>query len=71
MWKSINTPPKEDGLYVVAEFDSDVMVSFDTNWAKAESYWGPNNIGYQERIHATHWMSHKEYRALLENTPRI
>ncbi|MBO4719014.1 MAG: hypothetical protein J5658_03970 [Prevotella sp.] len=70
MWRSIDRRPTEQGIYVVARFEGDKMVSYDTNWALADGYFGPNNIGWQERIEATHWMPVSEYRKLLENAPK-
>lgn len=70
MWHSIDNKPTLDGIYVVAQFDGDKMLNLNTNYARAEGYWGPNNIGWCERFPITHWMSYAEYRAILENTPR-
>ena len=71
MWKSISNKPTKDGIYVVARFEGDTMVDYDINWALCEGYWGPNNIGWQERIEPTHWMSRQEYRDALAKLPRI
>lgn len=70
MWRSIKTKPTEPGIYVVARFEGDKMTDYDTNWAYLDGYWGPNNIGWQERISPTHWMPIAEYRKALEDIPR-
>ena len=70
MWRSMNNRPTEPGIYVVARFEDGKIVDYDTNWALAEGYWGPNSLGWQRNIHPTHWMTRKDYRSLLENAPK-
>lgn len=72
IWKSFkkHPMPKTWGIYVVARFEGDKMLDFDTNWAFIEGYFGPNNLGGQENIQPTHWMTRKEYRAMLEGATR-
>lgn len=70
MWHNIKNKPTQEGLYVVAQFEGDKMVDFHPEYALIEGYWGPNNIGWSQRIEVTHWMTRKEYREHLENAPR-
>ena len=68
-WKSIEHKPTKPGIYVVARFEDGKMVDYDINWAYLDGYFGPNNVGWQERIEPTHWMSRDEYRTALGNLP--
>ena len=70
LWKSIKEKPTEPGIYVVARFEGDEMVEYDTNWACVEGYFGPNNQGWQVNIHPTHWMTAAEYRSFLATAPK-
>lgn len=72
MWKSIkkHPHPTQEGVYVVARFVDGKMVDYDTNWAYIEGYFGPNNVGWQERIEPTHWMSRADYRQVLSDAPK-
>ena len=75
MWKSIEIPPTESGIYVVAEFKGDEMVDFSTDYALINEpnepyYWGPNKFRFSSSLNVTHWMKWRTYKKLLESAPR-
>jgi len=72
-WKSIKTPPTEEGFYVVAVFnEGGILKKFDTDWVYIKRFGGLicNSSYNMMREEPTHWMSREDFRLLLGAAPK-
>ena len=70
MWKDIKKEkPTEEGVYVVATFEGDVMTDLHLDYALYEGNFTPNRYG-SYGIHVTHWMKWSDFREAISKIER-